>query len=189
MKNILIFFLPLFFLLFFLFGKVETAYAAGQSEPSGKLATQAILLSPTPRVNEIQACTNQLETFLQKQGPKLAPYAHSFAQEADINGLDCTLVVAISGQESAFGRLPSAPYNAWGWCGIPACGFSSWEEAIRTVSQTLGDKYCKRWNACDPATIGPHYAADPNWPYKVSHFMKKIKATKVKATAKMSLTI
>ena len=135
--------------------------------------------NPTlPSVEEVKLkrCTILLTTFLDKERPMLAPYAEVFAKEAVENKLDCTLVLAIAGNESAYGRHMAVPHNAWGWCGGYKCGFASWEEAISTVSDSLGEKYCKKWGACEPYAIGPYYAEDPNWANKVVAHMRKIEA-------------
>lgn len=128
---------------------------------------------------QIAECSRLLQAYLAAQNSVLVQYSAVFAEEAYKHNLDCTLVVAIAGQESAFGRYFAVPYNAWGWGGgwDPAFGFASWEEGIRVISESLDTRYCRQWHACnDPDAIGHYWAEDPNWHNGVSHYMSEIKA-------------
>lgn len=156
---------------------------------AGSSAILASSPASFPSIEEVKLkrCTTVLKTFLDKEQPMLSPYADTFAKEAVENNLDCTLVLAIAGNESGYGRHMAVPYNAWGWCGGYTCGFDSWEDAIDTISDALGEKYCKKWGACEPYSIGRYYAADPNWANKVTAHMRKIESSSVNETPTLEL--
>lgn len=154
---------------------LDHAYAEAEAGKSADLTSTQVNKRANPQQLWVDECTSRLSRYLGEKGPMLAPFAPIFAQEAVENNLDCSLVVAIAGQESAFGRHMAVAHNAWGWCGGKRCGFNTWEEAIQTVSKTLNEKYCKRWNACnDPYLIARYYAQDPQWPHRVEKFMRDI---------------
>lgn len=121
---------------------------------------------------------DKLETFLRAFDSPLASEAEHFVSEADRVGIDWKFVAAISGVESTFGKhIPSGSYNAWGW-GIPTgaqsgLAFSSWKEAITTVSEGLRFNYLDR-GAQTVEQIGRIYAASPRWAGNVRFFLEKI---------------
>lgn len=91
-----------------------------------------------------------LYLFLRKyNSPMASPeIAKAFVDEADTNGFGdkWTLLVAISGIESGFGRIipyhyKISSYNAWGWSGGSKYGrwsyFDSWVHAVKVVSKGL----------------------------------------------------
>lgn len=92
--------------------------------------------------------------FLEKyKSPMAQPsVAKKFVESADKYGFGDKwyLLPAISGIESAFGRLiPSyrdiSSYNAWGWSGGSKYGrwsyFASWEDAVEQVSRGIAEIY------------------------------------------------
>ena len=88
-----------------------------------------------------------MEKFLLAYNSPMYPYAKTFIEEADKNGLDWRLVASISGVESAFGNLiPKNTNNAWGWRGVNPndsgwSQFKTWEEGIATVTGGLAQGY------------------------------------------------
>ncbi len=88
-----------------------------------------------------------LGSFLRSYGSPLAPYADQIVSEADKNGIDFRLVVAIAMCESNLGkRMPSSDsHNAWGiavYTGSQSgATFSNWPEAINWVSSYIREKY------------------------------------------------
>lgn len=88
-----------------------------------------------------------LESFLRSYQSPLAPYADRIVSEADKNGIDFRLVVAIAMCESNLGkRMPSSDsHNAWGiavYTGNQSgATFSNWPEAINWVSNYIREKY------------------------------------------------
>lgn len=118
-----------------------------------------------------------LKDYLIKQNSPLVDSAKTFVEEADKNKLDWKLVVSISGLESSFGkRIPVNSYNGWGWgvYGNNVIRFSSWDEAIRTVSRGLRENYMNKWGAKDIYSIGRIYAASPTWAQRVIYFMNNL---------------
>ena len=102
--------------------------------------------------------------------------AQTFVETAEENGLDWKFVASIAGVESTFGHhIPYNSYNGWGWgvYGDNVIRFTSWDEAITVISQTLKKKYVDN-GATDVYAIGRIYAADSNWARKVKHFMTDI---------------
>jgi len=118
-----------------------------------------------------------LQKFLEKYNSPFADQADVFVREADKNDLDWKFVAAISGIESTFGkRYPYGTYNAWGWgiYGDNMHYFTSWEDAITTISYELRNRYMNQWGATNTYEIGRYYAASPTWAQRVEFFMKEI---------------
>lgn len=119
---------------------------------------------------------NILKKFLVKQDSPLSPYAYLIVEEAYKNDLDWRLIAAISGVESTFGKTnPTNSYNAYGWANGNYY-FKSWEEGITIVSETLNQKYAKKWGAKTPHEIGRFYASSPTWAQRVISLMDQIEA-------------
>ncbi len=82
-----------------------------------------------------------IDTFLEARKSPLAGYGRKFVDEAEANGIDYRLLVAISGRETTFGRNMCknkyAPNNAWGWHSCKS-GFKSIDEGIEVISRKLG---------------------------------------------------
>lgn len=118
-----------------------------------------------------------LEAFLEQYDSPFADQAEIFVSEADKNDLDWKFVAAISGIESTFGQqYPHGTYNAWGWgiYGDNMHYFSSWEDAIATISYELRNRYMNQWGATNTYEIGRYYAANPTWASKVEYFMAQM---------------
>lgn len=91
-----------------------------------------------------------LQSFLEKHGSPMAPFANLIVSESDTNGLDFRLVVAIAMCESNLGKkMPKMDeYNAWG-IGVytgenKGKAFDSWPHAITWVSNYIKTKYYDR---------------------------------------------
>lgn len=121
-----------------------------------------------------------LKNYLEAVNSPMAVSAERFINEADRLNLDWKLVAAISGVESYFGRhIPQNSYNAWGWAIFTGNSdgrhFNGWNDGITQVSEGLKEKYVNRGRD-SVWTMGPVYAADPTWAWKVNHFMEEIEA-------------
>jgi hypothetical protein len=122
----------------------------------------------------------RLKKYLTAQNSPMAGAAERFVKEADRLGLDWRLVAAISGNESYFGwYIPDNSFNGWGW-GVwtgTSYGenFQNWEEGITAVSEGLKTDYVDQ-GLTTVEQIGQKYAADPEWSWKVNHFMEEIEA-------------
>lgn len=98
-----------------------------------------------------------LKNFLETNRSPLTPYADFLVQTADKYGLDFRLIPAIAMVESTGGRvMPTGSHNAWGFANGES-RFSSWEEAIEEVAQTLKADYIAQ-GLTTPELIMPKYA-------------------------------
>lgn len=115
-----------------------------------------------------------LKNYLLKHDSPLSSYAADFVAYADTNGLDYRLVPAITGVESTFGKhIPSNSYNAYGWAN-GEYSFTSWEDSIAHVSQTLKTSYIDK-GAPTISKIAKRYAPpSTTWGSKVTYFIGKI---------------
>lgn len=91
-----------------------------------------------------------LASFLEQHGSPMAPFAEFIVKEADTNGLDFRMVVAIAMCESNLGkRMPKKDeFNAWGIAVYTGQNqgkaFDSWPHAITWVSKYIKTKYYDR---------------------------------------------
>lgn len=103
----------------------------------------------------------KLSAFLEKKNSPLKEHADLLVQKADENELDWRLLAAISGIESNFGKVQlTNSYNAWGWGG-GYIYFDSWEDAIVTISDSLGERWAKKGGR-DYWQLSKSYCP-PNW--------------------------
>lgn len=117
-----------------------------------------------------------LADYLAQHNSPLQYHAQDFIDAAKQYNLDWKLVAAISGVESTFGKFIPGGYNAWGWGAYDpyhAIYFSSWREAIFTVSQGLRENYINK-GYTEPYSMNRIYAASPVWGSKVTFFIEDI---------------
>jgi hypothetical protein len=156
---------------------LTTSLIPQKAEAAQKAADISAILATSTTVQAVQdSRVKALQAYLTQKGSPLADYAGVFVAEADKNGIDWRLVAAISGVESGFGRAyPAGSYNGWGWgiYGNNSHAFTSWNDAIVTISKGLKTNYINR-GATDIYSIGHIYAADPNWAYKVQRYINEI---------------
>lgn len=116
----------------------DVGLVLGSQDSSNFVEGQPQVVVSDPRVIAMR-------NFLRSYNSPMVPYADIFIFEADRYGLDWRLVASISGVESAFGTLiPPNSNNGWGWKGDPTrewSYFSSWSDAIRTVTRGLALGY------------------------------------------------
>lgn len=113
-----------------------------------------------------------LAGYLAKFNSPLQAYSQDFIDAANKYGLDWKLVPAIAGVESTFGKFIPGGYNGWGWgvYGSQAIYFSSWKDAIYTVSKGLRENYIDKGYK-DPYSMNKIYAESPTWGVKVAYFL------------------
>lgn len=95
-------------------------------------------------VKLIDGRTAKLRRYLRSLNSPLFDYADLLVEEADKYNYDYRLLVAIALQESTGCKvIPHDSYNCWGWgiYGNKITRFSSYEEAIRTVSKGIKQNY------------------------------------------------
>lgn len=91
-----------------------------------------------------------LKAYLEERKSPLANEAKTFVFEADKYNLDYRLLTAIAGVESWYGTLlPENSYNGWGWgiYGNNVKYFTSWKDAIHTITRGLREQYMDKWGA------------------------------------------
>jgi hypothetical protein len=131
----------------------------------------------------------QMETVLAKYRSPMAGHAELLIQTAEKYGLDWTLLAAIAGTESSFGRrMPVSasgetcinPYG-WGIYGENKLCFASFEAAIEGVAAGLAAKY----NLSSLESIAHTYntVSTDGWIQHTRFFMNKIKTAQVPVSA------
>lgn len=116
-----------------------------------------------------------LKDYLAKHNSPLENSAQDFIDAADQYDLDWRLVVSISGVESTFGKRIPGGYNGWGWgvYGDNRIYFTSWREAIFTISKSLKKDYVDK-GYTEPFSMNRKYAASKSWGTNVTFFMNEI---------------
>lgn len=148
----------------------NVSYAQNISEASASFIT-------TPYGEGFDFRVQNLRRFLIKYNSPLADYAGEFVACADKYGLDYRLVPAITGVESTFGKyIPYGSYNAYGWANGDF-KFTSWENSIMHVSETLKNKYIDRGVDSIYEIARVYAPPSPTWGSKVTFFVNKIDAT------------
>jgi len=181
-KNLIISFLLLIILTLF------TPQALAEEKLSGSSASFAAIL----KLQEEDPRAQILKKYLLAHDSPLAPYASTFVDEADQYNIDWRLVVSISGVESTFGKAePANCNNSWGYgiYGDTLTCFTSYNEAIHTISQALRVKYMDDWDAQDVYAIGHYYAASPTWASRVTFFMNDIETFRASINDNRPLSI
>jgi hypothetical protein len=90
-----------------------------------------------------------LSDFLIQHDSPLAPYANLIVDEADKNGIDFRLIVAIGMCESNLGKhIPKGSYNPFG-AGVytgqqTGINFDNWDKAIIWESRYIKERYADR---------------------------------------------
>ncbi|HRN70597.1 MAG TPA: hypothetical protein PLS49_05420 [Candidatus Woesebacteria bacterium] len=116
-----------------------------------------------------------LKAFFRKHDSPLYDHAEFVVKTADEYGLDYRLIPAISMQESGACKvIPNNSYNCWGWgiYGGTITRFSSYPEAIETVSRGL-KKYYLDEGLTTPEQIMSKYnpSSTGSWSFGVNYFL------------------
>ena len=149
------------------------------------------VMNPTIEPKTLDNRAEVLKNFLMGYHSPLAPYASDFVKSADKYNLDWRLVASIAGLESTFGKhVPASSYNGWGWgiYGNNVTRFNSWEDGIETISKGLRERYLGENPESNPYIIGPTYAASPSWAQRVTFFMNRMEAYRIR-NAKSTLAL
>lgn len=122
----------------------------------------------------------KMRTVLEEYSSPMAGLENELIQAAEQSNLDWTLMAAIAGTESAFGkRMPANCINPYGWgiYGDNKLCFASFLEAAESVSQGLDTKY----NTTSLETIGATYnkVSTAGWIAHTRFFMNKIKSASI----------
>lgn len=119
-----------------------------------------------------------VKQFFQKYKSPLEPFAENVIEAADKYSLDFRLIPSIAMQESNLcHKIIKDSYNCWGFgiYGKKVTRFTSYPEAIETVSKTLANKYIGL-GLETPEQIMTKYtpSSDGAWAFSVNHFMEKL---------------
>lgn len=129
----------------------------------------------TASVGITDARAEIVRQYLQKYNSPLVPYAQKIVDTEDKYGLDFRLIPAIAQQESNLCHIiPYNSHNCWGW-GITSessLAFSSYDEAIETVSKGLKENYIDKGYLTPDQIMKKYTPSSPgSWAKGVNEFM------------------
>lgn len=118
----------------------------------------------------------KMRLVLEKYGSPMVGYESELIKTAEAHGLDWTLLAAIAGTESSFGkRMPARCLNPYGWgiYGDHRLCFESFPSAAQAVAQGLS----KRYNTTSLTTIARTYnhVSPDSWRAHTHFFVNQIK--------------
>lgn len=155
------------------------ALAAITSSPQWHLGENSTTVKPR-NTGEVKATKKDLrvqtlEEYFARYNSPLVGEADTFVETADKYDLDWRFMPAIAGMESIFGRrVLYNSYNPFGWGGGYIM-FDSWEEGIRTVAKSLGERSAAN-DRYGPEAWASIYCPPnaQNWTKGVRYFMGEI---------------
>ena len=120
----------------------------------------------------------KLRRYLRSINSPLFDYTDLLVEEADKYGYDYRLLVAIALQESTGCKIiPHDSYNCWGWgiYGDTVTKFSSFDEAIRTVSAGIKKNYLDKGLITTEQIMSKYNpSSNGSWAWAVRFFFQKI---------------
>ncbi len=121
-----------------------------------------------------------MRVVLEKYNSPMVGFESELIQIAEKYGLDWTLMAAIAGTESSFGkRMPANCINPYGWgiYGDNKLCFKSFPEAAEAVAKGLSTRY----NTSSLESIGRTYnkVSTEGWISHTKFFMNKIKTAQI----------
>lgn len=124
---------------------------------------------------------SKLRLFLNQKSSPLADYAKEIVEASDAQGVDWTLITAIAGKESSFGKqIKEDSYNAWGLMAWNKTGkrfirsFSSWKEGISFEAKLLSENYRLNANRAIGIKYCPKEECSDTWAEDVSSFSTQV---------------
>lgn len=122
----------------------------------------------------------KMQVALEKYESPMAPYAQELVAIADQYNLDWTILAAIAGTESTFGkRMPYNCTNPYGWgiYGDNKLCFEDFAKAASAVAEGLSTRY----NTTSLESIGATYnkVSTSSWVSHTRFFMNKIKNAEI----------
>ncbi len=139
------------------------------------LAT-AFVMTTSPAFAAEDLRVQKLHTYLEKMGSPMVGYESKLITTAEKYGLDWTLLAAIAGTESTFGkRMPYQCVNPYGWgiYGDNKICFKDFGDAIETVGEGLGTKY--HTGSLEAIAKKYNTVSTDGWIMHTRFFMNKIK--------------
>ena len=136
------------------------------------IAHQATINQRIASNSAFESKVRKVRRVLSRYNAPIASRADLFVKYADMYGIDYRLLPAISIVESGGCRHNFKPYNCFGW---GRKSFSSYEDAIKTISRQMAVKYGRK-NTSKPFVIAPTYCPPSwqSWGSKVSNIMNQI---------------
>lgn len=133
-------------------------------------------VTPQPVLGVDDLRVLQLETVLMAYHSPMLPYASELITLAEKYKLDWTLLAAIAGTESSFGkRMPESCLNPYGWgiYGSNRLCFATFPEAAEAVAKGLSTRY----NTTSLESIARTYnkVSTEGWLNHTRFFVNKIK--------------
>ncbi len=119
-----------------------------------------------------------LKAFFRKHNSPLFDFADVVVEEADKNGFDYRLLPAIAMQESNVCKvIPDDSYNCWGWgiYGTTVTKFTSYDEAIATVSRGIKKEYIDKGLVTATAIMQKYTpSSNGSWAHGVNFFLQAL---------------
>ena len=169
-------FASILYLLFLAYHEKDASVLS--QNPSQRVAFAALPSAENVLWDHITAMDSRVEIvrqFFERYKSPLEPFAQSVIDSADKHNLDFRLIPAIAMQESNLCRkIILDSYNCWGFgiYGKKVTRFTSYPEAIETVTKTLAKNY-KQKGLETPEEIMTKYTPSNNgsWADSVNYFM------------------
>lgn len=144
-----------------------------------------LAISPSPVVIETAEVKvdreQKLYDYLRKHNSPLAGQSALIIEASDEYGIDYTLIPAIAGKESSFGKaIKQGSYNAWGIMAWDEAGnrsvriFNSWKEAINFEAKLLAENYRWNMNRGIQQKYCPDFECSPTWASDITSFSEAI---------------
>ncbi|MFH0943120.1 MAG: hypothetical protein V1810_03020 [Candidatus Beckwithbacteria bacterium] len=155
--------------------KIE--YAQSDSITSRAVLPE-VLGAFTYSVKSDDAIPEIIKSYLKQYNSPLLPYADYIVTSSRRYYIDPRLIVAIAQQESNLcKKIPSDSHNCWGW-GIHSQGtlkFSTYKEAIDTVTQGLAQNYLGKGLITPEEIMGIYTPlSDGSWARGVQQFLDEM---------------
>lgn len=134
----------------------------------------------TPIITPIQDIrVSVLRRFFSDYKSPLADLAEDIVSQADLWGIDYTLIPAIALQESGgCKKIPLESYNCWGYgiYGNKITKFDSYQEAIAQIAKTIKTAYIKN-GLTNPTLLEDNWvpSSKGKWSFAVNFFISKIR--------------
>lgn len=142
-------------------------------------------VSPTPEKPTIEDIKEdrikKTYSFLSENKSPLADHAELIVTLADKHDIPWTLITAIAGKESSFGKnIKANSFNAWGIMAWDKNGvryirsFDSWESGIEYATKLISENYRHNMNKAIQVKYCPSFECSDTWVNDVTGFQEAI---------------
>lgn len=123
--------------------------------------------------------TNLVDNFFKRYSSPMTGLGKDIVEAADKHKIPFGYLPAIAQCEGNLGKIiPNNSYNSWGWgiYGQTMTKFSSWQEAVETISKGLREQYFD-FGMDTPEKIMTKYtpSSQGSWANCVNHFLEELK--------------